>query len=337
MRKVFTIYVLLVVLLTISCQKQDSNLTSGGDKIKVAYVINGALGDKAFYDSGQSGMDKIAENFNVEITTIENNFDPARYNQSMEAVVRWGADVVFVIPYGYEDLLIDYVKRYPNIKFISIEPVVVASNLVSVDFKETEGSFLAGVLAATMTTNTSLPKINKDKIVGVIIGDDSPVSLEFVYGYEQGVKYIDNDIEVKTTIISDWADSVKGKQAANQMYAQGVDIIFQVAALTGIGVLEAAKEADKYAIGVDMNQNSIQPGFIPTSMVKDVGATIYLLYDMYANGILPEEGIVEAGSEEGVIYLAIDDYTKSIVPEDTLVFLDEVTQKVNTGEITLEK
>lgn len=335
--KKFTIFLFAFAFLLMSCKKTDNASAGMEEKIKVAYVINGALGDQAFYDSGQEGMDRIAEDFNAEIITIENNFDPARYPQSMEALVKWGADVVFIIPYGYEDLLVEYVANYPDIKFICIEPVVETPNLVSVDFREDEGAFLAGVVAALMTTNTNIENINPDKVVGMISGDDSPVVLEFLDGYTKGALYIDKDIEVKNIVIGDWSDPIKGKQAASQLYAQNVDVIFQVAALTGMGVLEAAKENNKYAIGVDKNQNPIQPGNIPTSMIKDVNETIYFLYEKYLDNTLPSEGIIEAGVKENIIYLAIDNYTEEILPEDTIEFVENVKQKIYNDEIVLEQ
>lgn len=335
MKKII-LFLFALNVLVISCGEKENSATKE-DQIKVAYLINGALGDQAFYDSGQDGMDRIAEDFNAEIITIENNFDPARYPQSMEALIKWGANVVFIMPYGFEDLLVEYVAKYPDIKFICIEPVVKASNLVSVDFREDEGAFLAGAVAALMTTNTSIKNINSDKVIGMISGDDSPVVLEFLDGYKKGAAYIDKEIEVKNTFIGDWSDPIKGKQAANQLYAQNADVVFQVAALTGMGVLEAAKENDKYAIGVDKNQNAVQPGNIPTSMIKDVGETIYFLYEKYLDNTLPKEGIIEAGVKEGIIYLAIDDYTKDILPENAIVIIEDIKQKIYNDEIILKQ
>lgn len=326
---------LILALAISSCGKKEE--TGKAKKTKVAYVINGALGDQAFYDSGQIGMDRLAKDYDVQITTIENNFDPSRYPQSMEAVVKWGADVVFIIPYGYEDLLVDYVHKYTNIRFITIEPVVEAKNLLSIDFREDEGSFLAGVTAALMTTNTAIPRINADKIVGLVAGDDSPVVMEFVSGFKQGVEFIDKDIQIKTSFIGDWSDPIKGKQAANQLYAQKADVIFQVAALTGMGVLEAAKDANKYAIGVDINQNSIQPGFVPASMIKDVGEAIYSLFTKYKNGELQKDGIIELGVKDNIIYLAIDEYSEKILPAKEITIIEETAEKIKNGEIKVKK
>lgn len=325
---------ILILLSIFSCGGGDKNKASSKE-LKVAYLINGALGDQAFYDSGQAGMERIAKDYGVKITTIENNFDPSRYPQSMEAVVKWGANVVFIIPYGYEDLLIEYVEKYPEIKFVCVEPVVEAKNLLSVDFKENEGSFLAGITAAIMTTNTAINNINSDKIIGIVAGDDSPVVMEFVRGYENGVKYIDKNIQIKTKFIGDWADPIKGKQAANQFYAQNADVVFQVAALTGMGVLEAAKENKKYAIGVDINQNPIQPGFVPASMVKDVGETIHLLFTKYMNNELPKEGVIELGVKDKIIYLELDEYSKEILPEASILFIEDIASKISSGEIVV--
>ena len=118
----------------------------------------------------------------------------------------------------------------------------------NVDFIEEEGSFMAGVVAGIVTTMTELPGINPEKLIGAVGGDDDIVIRSFVYGYDQGAKYVDPEIQVKTIYVGTWDDPVKGKQAALQLYSQGVDVIFQIASLTGAGVIQAAQEVGKYAM-----------------------------------------------------------------------------------------
>lgn len=152
-------------------------------KHKVAYIINGALGDLSFYDSGQEGIDRMRKELNAETRTIECNFDPVAYPQALQSAVAWGADVIFVVSYGFEDLLMQDADTYPDKKWINLDTVVEnkKKTITSVDFIEEEGAFMAGVVAGLVTTDTSIPGVNRDKVVGAVCGDDDPVIRGFLY------------------------------------------------------------------------------------------------------------------------------------------------------------
>lgn len=306
---------------------------------RVAYIINGALGDQSFYDSGQAGIDRIAKEYGVQTRTIEINFDPAKYNQALQSAIQWNADVIFVISYGFEDLLKQYADMYPNKVWVNLDTVVTNSKktITSVDFIEEEGAFMSGVVAALMTTDTSIKGINPDKIIGAVGGDVDPVIQAFIYGYEQGAHYIDKGIQVKSVFAGTWTDPVRGKQAAKQLYSQGADVVFQIASLTGSGVLEAAKEVGKYAIGVDSNQNGLQPGHVVTSDLKNVGDAIYDVYKTIIGGTYKPGVVLEYGLKQGGVGLAIDEYTREILPAKTLQRVLEINQKVINGQIVVKR
>lgn len=306
---------------------------------RVAYIINGGLGDLSFYDSGQAGIDRIRDEFGVQTRTIECGFDPARYAQALQAAMQWNADVMFVISYGFEDLLQQYADQYPNKYWINVDTVVENSRrtITSVDFIEEEGAFLAGVAAALVTTDTSLKGVNPDKIIGAVGGDDDPVIRAFLYGYEQGAKHVDPEIEVKAVFAGTWDDPVRGKQAAKQLYAQGADVVFQIASLTGSGVLEAAREEGKYAIGVDSNQNMLEPGHVVTSCLKNVGDAIYAVYRTIADDTYEPGVVLEYGVAEGGMGLAIDEYTRDILPARSLERLIEIQDGLAEGKITVKR
>jgi basic membrane protein A len=307
--------------------------------MKVAYIINGALGDQSFYDSGQRGIDQIAEEYNVKTTTIECNFDTAKYQQSLQSAVQWNADVVFIISYGFEDLLKQYADMYPDKIFVNIDTVVKnnQNTITSVDFIEEEGAFMAGVTAAIVTNDLSLEGVNKEKIIGSVGGDKDPVIDAFIFGYKQGAKYIDEEIEVKNIYAGTWTDPVKGKQAANQLYSQGADIIFQIASLTGNGVLEAAAENNKYAIGVDSNQNAMEPGHVVTSDLKNVGDAIFRVYESIIDESFEKGEVLEYGIKEGGVGLAIDEYTRDILSEDQIDLIQKISNLIAEGEIEVER
>jgi basic membrane protein A len=187
-----------------------------------------------------------------------------------------------------------------------------------------------------VTTMTNLPGINPEKIIGAVGGDDDIVIRSFVYGYEQGAKYVDPEVQVKVIYVGTWDDPAKGKQAALQLYAEGADVVFQIAALTGFGVLQAAKEVGKYAIGVDSNQNPLVPGHVITSDLKEVGKSIYTIFKMILDGTFERGKVYSFGVKEGMVGLAIDEYTRKILPEDVVQKIIDIQKKVASGEIKVE-
>ena len=331
-----TVFLVSVLFLSMGCAKKESSM---GDQVKVAYIINGGLGDQSFYDSGQAGVDQIAKDFDAEVTTIETNFDPAKYPQALQSAVQWNADVIFVISYGFEDLVMEFADTYPEITFVNVDTVVTNSKntITSVDFIEEEGAFMAGVVAALVTTNTDLPGVNDDKIIGTVGGDQDPVIDAFIFGYEQGAQYIDSDIVNKNIYAGTWDDPVRGKEAAKQLYSQGADVVFQIASLTGSGVLEAAKDEGKYAIGVDSNQNGLQPGHVVTSDLKNVGDAIYDVFTTIDDGSFKPGAVLEYGLAEEGVGLAIDNYTRDILSASDLDKLAEVEQMIINGQIIVQK
>jgi len=237
---------------------------TGPKSQKVVYLINGALGDNAFYDSGKAGIDAIAKQYGVETRTIECNFDAAKYQPSLQAAVDY-ADVIFVISYGFEDQLKEMADKYPDKTFVNIDTVVENSKktITSVDYIEEESAYLTGMAAALATTDTSIKNINPDKIIGAVGGDTDPVISAFVFAYENGAHSVDPQIQVlKKSLGGAWDDSAKGKTAALQLYDQKADVVFQIAAAAGLGVLQAAKERELYAIGVVTNHYVLVPGYV---------------------------------------------------------------------------
>ncbi|OQX32988.1 MAG: hypothetical protein B0D91_15395 [Oceanospirillales bacterium LUC14_002_19_P2] len=117
-----------MAVLIAGCSDSGETAADGQEKgkepVRVAYVLNGALGDQSFYDSGQAGINRLVADYGIETITIENNFDAAKYPQSLESAVKWRADVIYVISYGYEELVRQYADRYPDITFVNIDTVV---------------------------------------------------------------------------------------------------------------------------------------------------------------------------------------------------------------------
>lgn len=326
--------VLLVMMVIVGCPRDEDEQLN-----RVAYIINGELGDLSFYDSGQAGIDQISEMWGVEVITVETNFDPTKQEQGLESIIQWGADVVFAISFGYEDLLKRYAADNPETIFVNIDTVVQndAGNITNIDFIEEEGAFMAGAAAALLTTDQSIPRVNASKVIGSVGGDEDPVISAFLYGYENGAQYIDSEITVENIYAGVWDDPVRGKQAAEQLYSRGADVVFQIAGLTGLGVLEAARDSNLYAIGVDSNQNSLYPGYVVTSDLKEVGRSIIDVYRTIQDGTLVRGSTQEYGLAEDAVGLAIDEYTRAILPAESIDRLSEIKQQIIDGQIVVPR
>jgi basic membrane protein A len=305
---------------------------------KVVYLINGALGDNAFYDSGKAGIDAIAKQYGVETRTIECNFDAGKYEPALQAAVDY-ADVIFVISYGFEDQLKAIADKYPAKIFVNIDTVVenTGKTITSVDYIEEESAYLAGVVAGMLTEDTSIANINADKIVGVVGGDVDPVVSAFVFAYANGAKSVDPEIQVATKSLGGaWDDSAKGKQAALQLYDQKADVVFQVAAAAGIGVLQAAAERSLYAIGVDTNQNDMEPGFVVASDVKNVGKTIENVFKTIQDGTYKAGQVIEDGLKSGGVDIALDAKVQ-VLPAAITDKVKAIRQDIVDGKLVIER
>lgn len=329
---VFVMIVVLLVASLVGC----TPASQAPETEKVVYLINGALGDQSFYDSGQMGMEKIKSEYGVEIRTIETNFDAGQYEPALQAAVNY-ADVIFVISYGFEDQLMAFADKYPDKIFVNLDTVVQneKKTITSVDFIEEESAYLAGVVAGLTTLETSLPGVNSGKLIGAVGGDVDPVISAFVFAYTNGAKSIDPEIQVETKYLGSWDDTAKGKQAALQLYDMGADVVFQIAAAAGIGVLQAAGERGLYAIGVDTNQNDIVPGHVVASDTKDVGKAIYEVFKTIKNGTYQPGQVLQYGIATGGVDIDMTAQVQ-VLPQAIQNKVLEIRQQIIDGTLKVE-
>jgi basic membrane protein A len=311
---------------------------TGPSTNKVVYLINGALGDNAFYDSGKAGLDNLAQQYGVETRTIEANFDAGKYQPSLDAAAQF-ADVVFVISYGFEDQLKEIADKYPEKIFVNLDTVVQnsKSTITSVDFIEEESAYLTGVAAALATTDTGIPNINTDKIIGAVGGDIDPVISSFIFAYENGAHSIDPAIQVEVKSLGGvWDDPAKGKEAALQLYDQGADVVFQIAAAAGLGVLQAARERNLYAIGVDTNQNDLEPGHVIASDIKNVGQAIEDVFKTIRDGTYRPGQVLEYGLKQGGVDIALEAQVQ-VLPQAAQDRIMAIRQQIIDGALKVER
>lgn len=240
----------------------------------IAVVVAGTLGDRSFYDSSSDGAIKLNADFGTRYSVIECKEDASLYESALYDAAE-SYDVVAAVGWQFWDALESgtVVADYPEVKFLFIDNGLegIGDNLMSIVYKQNEGSFLAGYIAA---------KLTKTGKIGAVGGEDSATINDFLVGYEAGAKYANEAIEVTFQYANTYEDPAKGKECALALYSAGCDIVFQVAGKTGEGVFEAAQETGNLAIGVDGDQKFINPDVIICSMVKQVGQSIY---DVVAN------------------------------------------------------
>jgi len=313
--------------------------TTAADAIRVAVVYSGNLGDKSYNDSCNAGAQKAATDFGIEIKSLEGT-TAEEWEANFLAVCEEGYDLVICSSSNFQEYMKEHCANYPDVKFAVIDTTVEGDNIVSVSFAQNQGSFLAGAAAAMFTKSTDVPGVNEDNVIGWVGGMDIPVLQDFFIGYEQGAKYIDPNITVLQSFAGTWNDPLKGKELTLAQYDQGADVVMNVASGTGTGILEGAKEAGKYAIGVDLNQDNDQPGSVLTSMMKRVDTACYLVIKSVVEGTFQGNTTSYLTVADGGVSLTDFSVIKAALgdkfPEEIITKVEELQEKIISGEIVVE-
>ncbi len=328
--------ILVLVLALAACGTPTEAPTEETAKPKVALIIaQGGLGDRSYNDLAHSGLQRAAEEYGAEVKAIESADPVGEAEQILRTAAESGFDLVITLEYSHFDPLARVAPDYPDTLFGIVNIAVDQPNVVSILFKEHEGSFLAGALAAMVTTMEGNDKVNSDKVLGVIGGVQSAGIDKFLVGYEEGAQYIDPEIEVLWAYSEGFGDPAKGKELTLAMYEQGADIVYQVAGGTGEGVFAAAEEQGHYAVGVDSDQDYIKPGFILTSMLKRVDNAVYDVVGRLVDGTLEGGTTVEYGLVENGVGLSPMEYTKDDIPQEFIDQVAELREMIENGEIVV--
>lgn len=330
MKRVIVIFVMIGILLGgAGCTvKADTS-----DPLKVAIVANGSIGDRGFTDMAYEGIQKAAEDFNIEYKVFECQNDPNKRNTALKAAASQ-YKLIFVDPgYFFEKPLEEVTEQFPDRVFVYIDGISDLEEVVSIPFQQNEGAFLAGCLAASLTDKTSLELINEELKVGFVGGAEMPVIKDYQVGFEQGVKYMNSDISVMAKYAGDHYDPARGKETARSVHEKGADIIFQAAGPTGLGVMQAADEEGYYAIGVDKDQGYLSPGYVASSMIKDVGLAVYETVERMTKNHLKEGKVYSYGVENDGVHLVYNEQTMDIIPASTYFELKKIRKKISKGEI----
>jgi basic membrane protein A len=302
------------------------------EAITVAVVAGGEIGDKGFIDSANEGLQWLEEELGIQTLLLQGRDEPDRYLDLLLSAAE-EADLVYVVPgYFFDEQLQEVVPQFPDTTFVYVD------GMASIRYLENEGSFLAGALAAMMTTRTDVLTMADDAtVIGQMGGADMPVIHNFMVGFEQGALYVNPDITVITRFAGTHFDPAKGRETALAMYEEGADIIFQVAGPTGLGVFEAAKEADRYVIGVDTNQKPLAPEYTIASMRKRVGESLIDFTQLYLAGEIEIGEAYLYGLAKNGVGIDYGEMDPDLVPQDVRDQIAELQQMIIDGEIVVEQ
>ncbi len=303
---------------------QADNTEETTDSLKIAMSTDvGGVNDESFNASAWAGLQMAREELGIEVKFLESKSD-ADYDRNLKNLADQDYNLIWGIGFLMAEAVSKAANDYPEHHFGIIDSNLnnnVPPNTVAVTFKEHEGSFLVGIIAGMMT------ETNK---IGFIGGERFPLIRKFMYGFKAGVLSVNENAEVIDVWADSFVDASKGKTLANSLYGDDIDVIFHAAGNVGKGLFEAAKDHDKWAIGVDSDQSRLAPENILTSMMKRVDNAIYNVAVKLQAGEFPGGQVVSYGLEEGGVGYAP---THPSVGEDVIEEVERYENLIINGSI----
>lgn len=332
-----TFIFIFTVTLIYSCNNKTSETKTGTSvstqKTGLVFDIGGR-GDKSFNDAAFKGLESAKEKLGIDFEVIDPGDGSDRESALRKLASKKDIGLIFGIGFIFTDDINNIAAEFPDKKFACVDYSVspdksIPSNVAAIEFKEEEGSFLIGALASL---------ISKTKKVGFIGGMESSLIKKFESGYKQGIQYANPDCKVISGYVSVSPDGFKNpgkaKEIAISQYSNGADIIYHASGLSGLGLFEAARESNKLAIGVDMDQYKEAPGFILTSMVKLVDEAVFSTIKEFKENKF-SGGIKTFGLKDKGVGFVYDENNKKLIPEEIKIKLDDINKKIISGEIKI--
>ncbi|HEY4198923.1 MAG TPA: BMP family ABC transporter substrate-binding protein [Devosiaceae bacterium] len=290
----------------------------------VIYDLGGKF-DKSFNEAAYNGAEQWKKETGGTYHDLEIQAEAQR-EQAVRKFAQAGYSPIVVTGFSFSDTLNKVAPDFPNIHFVQIDSVVDQPNVQSVVYKSNDASYLAGVLAA---------KTSKTGKVGFVGGMDIPLIHAFFCGYKEGFMATDTSGQVfenyTGTTAAAWNDPTTAGELTKADFDKGADIVYAAAGASGLGVIQAAKDAGKLSIGVDSNQNYIAPGSVLTSVLKRVDVTVYNAFKQGDAGF--KAGVVSLGVADQGVGLAMDDNNKPLITADAQAAVDAASKGIADGSI----
>ncbi len=349
------LYLMLMAALLISCSSKGKTSSSdiadlNDGKTRICLLINGQLGDMSFFDSANEGMTKFAgDHPEVDVKIVEIGTDTSKWEPTLRQTANDSYDLIIVCTSEMKEPLQRLVKmqKYADRRFIIFDAEIEdgkAANYPTVHsmmFKQNEGGYLAGALAALISKDMGV------NTTGFIGGMQIDIINDFGYGFMQGVNKANTEfnqqIKAYNSYIGDFSNSTKGKSLADTMYDQGVEVLFAAASQAGLGCLDSAKNNDKLIIGVDSDQFGYfkdtdvkKADRIVTSILKRVDLALYEACEAFLNNTLEYGTLVNLGINEGKVGIVENDNYKAKVSEETRTYISQIIMQIKDGSLVVE-
>lgn len=323
-----------------SAQAGETAQAATEDKKKIAILLNGNLGDKAFFDSAANGGKLIEEELGYEVDVVEMSYDETKWEPTLlDFSEQEDVDIIVVGTWQLPEMLHRIAPEFPDKKYIIFDSSVDysagdMSNVYSIEYKQNECSFLAGAVAGIKS---------ESGIIGFVGGMEGSVINDFLLGYIQGATHVAPETKVAISYIGNYSDSAKAKELALAQINQGADIVYQVASTAGLGVIDAATEKDLWAIGVDSDQaeaflenDKDKAEHIITSALKRIDMSILRAIKLDAEGKLPWGEREVLGIQEEAVGIARNAIYEAALTEEERAKIDELEKGILDGSITVD-
>ena len=350
MKKLLTVLLAVLMVLTLAgcgSKTETAPVEEADDSFDVAFLVNGNLGDKSFFDSAEAGLETLQKDGRITLKTIEmggTEADQPKWLSTLYEVAESGEyDLIVCGTYQMPDYLKEVAEAYPEQKFVIFDDntYVGTPNVVNITYKQNELGYVVGIFAGLTTLDTTLEGINEDKVIGFAGGVDSPVINDFLAGYIQGAQIIDPEIKVDARYTNDYVDTSIAKEFAVSMINDNkCDLIWGVAGNAGNGAAETILELGKgYFIGVDSDQElTLSPDLAAitlTSGLKNVGNSLIWLMDELDAGREYWGTEVSLGLADGGVGVVTDKNFASKVSADVQAAVNAAIDDVKAGKVTV--
>ena len=330
-------------------EKTEEPAAEEGKVYNIAYLVNGNLGDKSFFDSAEAGLAQLKADGRIDYVTIEmggtDEDQPTWLSTLYEVSEDGGYDLIICGTYQMPDYLKEVATQYPDQLYAIFDDTTYVGenkNVVNLSYRQNDMGYLVGVYAACMTVDTNIANINEDAVVGFVGGVDSPVINDFLIGFIEGAQSVNPDIKVDTRYTNDYVDTAIAKEYGLSMINDNkCDIIWGVAGNAGNGAAEAALETGKaWFIGVDSDQElTFSPDLAAitlTSGLKNIGNSLVWLFDEWDAGRTYWGQVVELGIAEGGVGIVTDKNYDKLASAETKAAVEAAQNAILNGEVVVD-
>lgn len=330
-------------------EKAEEPAAEEGKVYNVAYLVNGNLGDKSFFDSAEAGLAQLKADGRIDYVTIEmggtDEDQPTWLSTLYDVSEDGGYDLIVCGTYQMPDYLKEVATQYPDQLYAIFDDTTYVGenqNVVNLSYRQNDMGYLIGVYAACMTVDTNVANINEDAVVGFVGGVDSPVINDFLTGFIEGALAVNPDIKVDTRYTNDYVDTAIAKEFGYSMINDNkCDIIWGVAGNAGNGAAEAALETGKaWFIGVDSDQElTFSPDLAAitlTSGLKNIGNSLVWLFDEWDAGRTYWGQVVELGIAEGGVGIVTDKNYDKLASAETKAAVEAAQNAILNGEVVVD-